>query len=190
MGTTVLLVMDIQNGIIDRLEPTKTRPYLTRLAPVIQSARNAGLKIIYITTAFRPGYPELSPRNTITTRVSTSGAFTEGDASTEIHPAVAPVHGRDVSITKRRVSAFHGTDLDIVLRSFDAETLVLTGLTTSGVVLSTLRQAADLDYRVLVLDDLCLDREEEVHELLVTRVFSKQARIMGSREWVDSFKDE
>jgi nicotinamidase-related amidase len=60
----------------------------------------------------------------------------ELDPSTQIHPGVVPQPG-DIVVTKRRVSAFSGSDLDAVLRSLDVDSLVLTGIATSGVVLST-----------------------------------------------------
>ena len=73
------------------------------------------------------------------------------DPSTEVHAAVAPEPG-EVVVTKKRVSAFAGSDLDVVLRGLDVDALVLTGIATSGVVLSTLRMAADLDYELTVLE--------------------------------------
>ena len=82
------------------------------------------------------------------------------------------------------MSAFTGSDLDVVLRSLGAETLVLAGIVTSGVVLSTLRQAADLDFRVTVLRDLCLDPDEEVNRVLVEKVFPKQASVVDAEEWM------
>jgi nicotinamidase-related amidase len=75
------------------------------------------------------------------------------------------------------VSAFAGTDLDLVLRANGIETLILTGIITSGVVLSTLRHAADADYRLLVVGDCCSDRDEEVHRVLLDKVFPQQATI-------------
>jgi isochorismate hydrolase len=65
---------------------------------------------------------------------------------------VAPAPAEPIVI-KRRVSAFAGSDLDLLLRARDIDTLVLTGIAPNGVVLSTLRQAADLDYRLIVLSD-------------------------------------
>jgi nicotinamidase-related amidase len=137
---------------------------------------------VYVTIAFRPGHPEISPRNRTFSTLAGSGAFVQGDPATEIHPAVAPAPG-DLVVTKRRVSAFAGSDLDVVLRSLDAGTLVLTGIATSGVVLSTLRQAADLDYRLVVLADACLDRDPEVHRVLTEKVFSRQATVCTVTEW-------
>ena len=81
------------------------------------------------------------------------------------------------------MSAFTGSDLQVVLRSIGAGTLVLTGIATSGVVLSTLRQAADLDYRLVVLSDGCLDADPEVHRVLTEKVFPRQAAVRTVAEW-------
>jgi nicotinamidase-related amidase len=86
-------------------------------------------------------------------------------------------------VTKRRVSAFTGSDLEVLLRGLGAGTLVLTGIATSGVVLSTLRQAADLDYRLIVLEDACLDADPEVHQVLTQKVFPRQADVTTVAEW-------
>jgi nicotinamidase-related amidase len=87
-------------------------------------------------------------------------------------------------ITKKRVSAFAGSDLDIVLRAGDIDSLVLTGLATSGVVLSTLLQAADLDFGLTVLADGCLDGDPEVHRVLTEKVFPHQADVVTVDDWV------
>ncbi|MGA2932584.1 MAG: isochorismatase family protein, partial [Acidimicrobiales bacterium] len=91
----------------------------------------------------------------------------------------------DIVVTKRRVSAFAGSDLDVVLRARGARTLVLAGIATSGVVLSTLRQAADLDYGLVVLRDGCADADEEVHRVLLDKVFARQADVLTVDEWTD-----
>lgn len=101
----------------------------------------------------------------------------------QIHPAVAPQPG-DVVVTKKRVSSFTGSDLDMVLRSRGVTRLVLAGLATSGVVLSTLRQAADLDYGLTVLRDGCADPDEEVHRPLLDKVFTRQADVLTADEWI------
>jgi len=87
-------------------------------------------------------------------------------------------------VTKRRVSAFAGSDLDVVLRSLEVDHLVLAGISTSGVVLSTVRQAADLDYRLTVLADGCADPDPEVHRVLLDKVFPRQATVVDTRAWV------
>jgi nicotinamidase-related amidase len=86
-------------------------------------------------------------------------------------------------ITKRRISAFAGSDLEVILRSREIDHLVLTGVATSGVVLSTLRQAADLDYRLTVLADGCYDPDPEVHRILTEKVFPRQADVTTIDDW-------
>ena len=64
--------------------------------------------------------------------------------------------------------------------------MVLTGIATSGVVLSTLRQAADLDYEITVLSDGCLDADPEVHRVLTGKVFPRQATVTTIADWTAS----
>ena len=144
--------------------------------------RAAGIPVIYVTVGFRPGHPEISARNRSFSAVASAGRFTDTDPAAEIHPAVAPA-AKDLVVTKRRVSAFAGSDLEVLLRSLGAGTLVLAGIATSGVVLSTLRQAADLDYRLVVLADACLDADPEVHRVLTEKVFPRQADVLTVDEW-------
>jgi nicotinamidase-related amidase len=181
--STALLVMDVQGDIVERF--SGDAGYLPRLASAVEAARGAGIPVIYVTVAFRPGYPEASPRNKTFSAVTETGRFIEGSDSTRVHPAVAPVPG-EVTVTKRRVSAFAGSDLDVVLRAGGITHLVLAGIATSGVVLSTLRQAADLDYHLVVLADACADPDPEVHRVLTEKVFPRQATVTATDEWIKS----
>jgi nicotinamidase-related amidase len=180
MDTTVLLVMDVQRGVVERF--AEDPGYLERLSRAITAARGKGIPVVYVIVAFRPGHPEISARNRTFSAAAAAGQFVEGSPATEIHPAVAPAPG-DVVVTKRRVSAFAGSDLDVVLSGLGAGTLVLSGMATSGVVLSTLRQAADLDYRLIVLSDACLDADPEVHRVLTEKVFPRQAAVRTVTQW-------
>ena len=159
MTPTALLIMDVQQGIVERF--AHDGGYLDRLASAIAAARGAGVTVIYVTVGFRPGYPEVSEHNKSFSAIAGTGRFTDGDPGARIPDAVAPATG-EVTVTKRRVSAFTGSDLDVVLRARGTRHLVLAGIATSGVVLSTLRQAADLDYQLTVLADGCLDADAEV----------------------------
>jgi nicotinamidase-related amidase len=180
MDAEVLLMMDIQLGVVQRF--AHDPGYLDRLSGAVTAARAAGIRVVYVRVAFRPGHPEISARNqTFSTRAA-DGGFDEDNPATQIHPGVAPAPG-DLVVTKRRVSAFTGSDLEVVLRSLGAGTLVLAGIATSGVVLSTLRQAADLDYRLTVLSDACLDADPEVHRVLIEKVFPRQAEVRTIAEW-------
>jgi nicotinamidase-related amidase len=134
------------------------------------------MKVIYIVVGFRDGYPEVSPRNQSFGPIRESGRFAAGSAGTEVHADLTPKPG-DIVVTKHRVSAFAGTDLDMILRASGIDTLILSGIATSGVVLSTLRHAADADYRLVAVDDCCADRDPEVHRVLMEKVFPRQATV-------------
>ncbi len=94
---------------------------------------------------------------------------------------MAPEDG-DIVVRKVRVGAFSTTDLDEQLRGRGIDTLILAGISTSGVVLSTVRDASDRDYRVVVLTDATADREADVHEFLIERIFPRQADVVAVAE--------
>jgi hypothetical protein len=133
-----LLVMDVQQGVVARFSDD-AEVLLERLSALIGASREAGIAVIYVRVAFRAGNPEVSPRNRSFAALTHAGGFGESDAATQIHPAVAP-RPEDPVVVKKRVSAFNGSDLELLLRSRAIETLILTGIVTSGVVLSTLRE--------------------------------------------------
>jgi nicotinamidase-related amidase len=111
-----------------------------------------------------------------------SGSLMLGDESTEHHPYLVRGKG-ELVVTKSRVCAFSGSDLALILRAHDVDHLVLAGIATSGVVLSTVREAADLDYRLTMLEDVCLDSDDEVHRVLTHKVFPRQAEVISSSDW-------
>lgn len=184
MTKQALLVMDVQQTIVDRFGSDPD--YLPRLRSAIDAATAAGLPVIYVVVGFRPGFPEISARNKAFGAIRNTGTFA-GEADLRIHPEVAPGAG-DIVVTKKRVSAFAGSDLDLVLRAGEIDSLVLTGIATSGVVLSTLRQAADLDFGLTVLSDGCLDADEEVHRVLTEKVFPRQADVSTVDAWVSAIR--
>lgn len=180
--TTALLVMDHQRMLVDGYLPDAPA-HLTRAQEVIAGARAADMPVIYIKVGFRPGYPEVSARNMMFSGVKAAGRFAHGDPAAEIASEIAPTD-RDLVVVKHRVSAFEGTDLAMILRAAKVETLVMFGIATSGVVLSTVRQGADLDYRMIVLADLCADNDEAVHRFLIDTLLPRQATVQSSAEFL------
>lgn len=176
--------MDFQTAIVDGFAPDKDA-LLGRTASLIAAARKGGMRVVYVIVGFRAGYPEVSPSNQSFAPIRESGRFAGGSAGTEVHAAVAP-QGDEVIVTKHRVSAFTGTDLDMILRANGVQTLVLAGIATSGVVLSTVRHAADADYRLVVVEDCCADRDEEVHRVLTGKVFARQTTVTKASAVVDA----
>ena len=143
------------------------------------------MPVLFVRVAFREGCPEVSPRNKSFAALSRGEGLALAGAAAEIHASVAPRPLEPV-VTKLRVSAFTGSDLEVILRSRGIDTLVLAGIATSGVVLSTLREAADRDYGLVVLSDACLDADPEVHRVLIEKVFPRQAEVMTVAEWTGS----
>ena len=177
--TSALLVMDVQPAALGRVSDKDA--YLARVRAAVEAARRKAVPVHFVVVGFRPGMPEVSPRNQV------FGPYRNQAAAVLIdpRPAIAPGEG-EIVITKRRVSAFTGSDLEVVLRSADVQHLVLCGIATSGVVLSTLREAADKDYRLTVLSDLCADADPEVHRVLLEKVFVRQAEVVTSEQWLQS----
>ncbi|TRX97549.1 hypothetical protein FHL15_001304 [Xylaria flabelliformis] len=185
MEKTAFILLDVQTGIVGMVKDAiPTDQYLAKVSSTLAAARKAGIPVVQVTTSFRPSYADASPRNQMTERVRASGQFKDADPSVQLHPAIAEAAVDDIHIKKRRVSALYGNDLDIVLRSSGIEKIVVAGLATSGAVLSTVRQAFDMDYGITVLADLCADGQADVHNLLVQKVLSKQASVMDAGEWV------
>ncbi|HUY78299.1 MAG TPA: isochorismatase family cysteine hydrolase [Ktedonobacterales bacterium] len=177
---SALLVMDYQNDILARAGEAP-QALLDRATTVLAAARAAGLPIIYVVVAFREGYPEVSTRNRSFATMKASGRLLDGTPGAAIHARVAPQPG-DVVVVKRRVGAFSTTDLATVLRARELTTLILMGVSTSGVVLSTVRWAADADYDLVVVEDCCLDADDEVHRVLTQKVFPRQTQVVTAGE--------
>jgi len=181
-NSTALLVMDIQDEMIGMVQDQKT--YLDSLNKAIDHARKNNLPVIYIVLGYRKGFTDMSPNNMSYARITSSSSSLDKPEGAKVHSAIA-VQPNDFYVVKKRFSAFSGSDLEVVLRSLGVNHIVLTGLSTSGVVLSTLREAADKDYQITILSDGCADRDEEVHRVLTTKVFPRQATVLTIDEWLN-----
>lgn len=178
---TALLVMDMHKGILNTFPEAK--PLVGNIAKAIKNARDKKIPVIYVIVAFRHGAPEINPNNKSFAAARAMFADLDMGQYMKIEAPLTPVEG-EVTVIKRRISAFTGSDLEVVLRSQGIRHLVLTGIATSGVVLSTIREAADKDYGLTVLADCCADRDEEVHRVLTTKVFPRQADVLTVEEWI------
>lgn len=178
-----LLVMDFQVGVVGRF--TGSDEVVARARTAVDAARAHGVPVVFVRIGFRDGYPEVSPRNRAFSTVAGRADMGEDEPGTQVIGELEPRRDETV-VVKRRVSAFAGSDLAVVLRAAGVDHLVLSGISTSGVVLSTLREAADCDYRLTVLADACLDGDPEVHRVLTEKVFPRQADVVAVDEWVAS----
>lgn len=182
---STLLVMDLQNGIVQRYGEDEN--VLLPFQKAVEAARRHNIPVVFVRVAFREGFPEVSPRNKMFSAIAGVGGMTDSDTATQIHESLRPQPDEPL-ITKRRVSAFAGSDLEVLLRSRQIDTLILTGIATSGVVLSTLREAADKDFALTVLSDACLDADPEVHRVLTEKVFPRQADVLTVDAWIDTLE--
>ncbi len=183
IARSAVLSMDLQTAIVSIY--AKSQPdFLPRVANVLKDAKERAMTVIHVQVGFRPGFPEVSERNLLFGAIKKNPQWQQvfqGPAGA-IHPEVAPV-GDEIVVTKHRVNAFHGTELEMILRAKEIDTLVLFGIATSGVVLSTLLDASDADYRLVVVKDCCMDNDADVHACLIEKVFPRRATVLTAEEF-------
>lgn len=185
---SAVLSMDLQTAIVSIYAKSQA-DFLPRVVSVLKDVRAHSLSVIHVQVGFRSGFPEVSERNQLFGAMKTSAQWQQvfqGSAGT-IHPEVAPVND-EIVVTKHRVNAFHGTDLDMILRAREIDTLILLGIATSGVVLSTLLDASDSDYRLFVVKDCCLDLDPDLHACLIEKLFPRRATVLSADELRDALQ--
>ena len=185
---TAVLSLDCQTGVV-AVYAKPQESFLERCATVLQAARKAGMTVIHAKVGFRPGLPEVNMRNRLFASIKSSAEHQklfEGAAGA-IHPALGPERDEPV-VVKHRISAFPGSDLAMLLRAKEIDTLVLFGIATSGVVLSTLLEAGDADYRTVVITDCCADTDADLHRALTERLFPLRGEVTTAAEFVKAAK--
>jgi nicotinamidase-related amidase len=170
--TTALLLMDCQEGIVGSLVPQEKEKLITNLTRAIKAARKASIAIIYVIVQFREGYPEISERNIIFKSVKENNRLREDAPDSKICQEFSPERG-DIVVIKKRISAFSGSDLEGILRARGIDTIVLTGVSSLGVVESTARFAFDMDYKIIILGDCCSDKDLEAHNITLKWLFPR-----------------
>jgi nicotinamidase-related amidase len=172
-GAAALLVMDYQPVV---LGPMSDGPdLLARATEAIDVVRRRGGHVGFVRVAFEDADYVAIPETNKSFFGLAGGKYLRADAAeTAIHDAVAPKPG-DIVVRKTRVGPFSTTDLHEQLMARGVTTLILAGVHTSGVVLSAVRDAADRDYRIVLLEDCISDPDSQVHETLMTKVFPRQA---------------
>ena len=169
---TALLTLDFQQGIFSFAADAES--IVPTAARLVELARERQFFLAHVGLGFNAGYPELDDRSPMTARVKQAQAFLHGSPSGQFHPSIA--WPGELIVYKQRVSAFSENQLHMILRARGIEQLVLFGISTSGIVLSTLRRAFDLDYRCVVVKDACFDLAipGSAHRVLTEKVFTSQ----------------
>ena len=184
-GRTAVLIADFYTEIMNTLPHSIDRGVVDKAVAIQEAARNSDTMVCYCATVFRSSYPEIGQRNKTFSPRKNSGQVAISDPIDVIHPAVHPRDG-EIVVGKHRVNALYGTGLDVALRANDIHDLVIFGYATSGVVLSTVRYAADLDYNIIVVEDCCSDPDADVHEFLTQRIFPRQAEVIDSTDVIQA----
>jgi nicotinamidase-related amidase len=176
-----LLVMDYQQAVVAMIDDSDA--LVARAAQAIDLVRARGGHVGYVRVAFTEADLEgIPPTSSMGARIAAGPqAFHDESPTTQIDERVAPRDG-DIIVRKTRVGAFSTTDLAQQLADREIDTLVLAGISTSGVVLSTVRDGADRDYALYVLSDATADRDASVHACLMEKVFPHQATVITVAE--------
>jgi nicotinamidase-related amidase len=174
---TALLLMDYQPGIVERIE--ESDGLVARAQAALAAARAAGATVGYVRVAFTDEDFDALPDGAPMARVKAMPreAMHADSPATQIDERLAPAAG-EIVVRKTRVGPFLTTDLDQQLRGRGIDTLLLAGISTSGVVLSTVRDAHDRDYRLFVLADATADPLADVHEALIEKILPRQAEVI------------
>ncbi|MFD8462815.1 cysteine hydrolase family protein [Streptomyces antimycoticus] len=180
---TALLVMDYQPAILAFVPEGEDRnALLGRVEGAIADVRANGGTIAYVRVGFTEAdWDAIPATNKSFAPLAQHRAMHHEDPATTIHERLAPQDG-DIIVRKNRHGSMSTTDLDQQLRQRGITTLVVSGISTSGVVLSTVIDAADRDYQLYVLSDGIADPDIEVHNVLLHRVFPSRAHIIDTTE--------
>ena len=178
MSDAMYLVCDMINDLVHEDGPNGKKGYgpilarrktVANTATAIRKARAAGVKIGYVRVGFSPDYRECPPGSKIFQGAKKAGLFKLGAWGTEVHPLLAP-QPEDFDIVKHRVSPFYATSLDVILRANGIQRLYVSGVSSSGAVLSAAKDGHDRGYDVFVLDDCCCALTEEQHQAVIDQV--------------------
>ena len=159
---TAILPMDFQNRMLNELSEGDRKEILKKTNDILAKARQIGIPVIYIEVRRGERTPEM-----------------------EIHPALTPKTG-ELVLTKQRTGPFTTTNLNEVLKKLGVDTLVLMGIATQGCVLTTVRCAADMDYKLIVVSDCCANPPSaEVNRVLMEKVFPGQASVLTAQQLLE-----
>ncbi|MFE7332258.1 cysteine hydrolase family protein [Streptomyces sp. NPDC057565] len=180
---TALLVMDYQPAIMALLPESGDREALLgRMEGAIADVRANGGTIAYVRVGFTEADWDAIPAvNKSFAPLARHRVMHHEDPATALHERLAPLDS-DIIVRKVRYGGMSTTDLDQQLRERGITTLVVSGISTGGVVLSTVIDAADRDYQLYVLSDGVADPDTEVHDVLLHRVLPSRAHIIDTAE--------
>ena len=186
MPKTALLLIDLQNAVLHpngQLRgdlPAVADSLIDAVGKLVVWARERRLPVIWVKNAFRPGLVDAARRVREGTAV-TAGRFVDGSWGAAILDGLGRLPD-DPVITKKRSSAFFGTDLDLVLRGFGVERLIVGGTSTNWAIESTVRDGDSRDYELVVVREATGARIRDHHEPSLRSMASRYAEVRSLGE--------
>lgn len=153
-------------------------------AATLKASRDAGMTVIYVNVAFRPGFPEIVEKACpLLDSCKEIGAFIRGTWDAEVIDELKPLQS-EIIIFNYDTSAFSHTELDIILRAGGIKHLLIAGQTTNYIIDSTTRYGTELGYKITILEDCCADYTDEMHDMAMTQILPRLATISKSTDFV------
>lgn len=164
--------MHYQTDILE-LFPSVAPTLLANTRRLCDAARDKGISVYFAKFHFSPGYPEVSPLNKNGQGVKQLGLFLEDQISPELgRQADEPI------IIAHRASVFFGTDLQVRLSAQGIDTLIMVGIASTGVMLSSVAYASDADFRLFTVKDCCYDPDQVAHDHLFATAFESRTTVL------------
>ena len=193
VSKSAVLVMHTQNDITHPDGkfaysgiPVQVQKHRTwdKLAAFLDSCRKAGVQVIYVKVALRPGHPELTEKSyPIHAGGREAGAWTEGTWGAEIVDELKPQE-QDYVIINYSPNVFLYTNLDQILRAKKIENLFLTGTATNFVVEEAARYGAQIGYDITTVEDCCTSFSDEMHEFAIKNILPQYGAVSQSSDIV------
>jgi len=152
---TAMIVVDMQNDFVApgaAMETPAARQIVPKLAEALRICREAGIRVVYTAHVHRRDGCDMGLFDDLHPPIANRDALVDGTLGVDIYPELAPKTGEHV-IKKHRYSGFFGTDLDIILREWGVDTVIISGTTTENCCHATARDAMFRNYRVAFLSD-------------------------------------
>ena len=131
-------------------------------------------------SAFHPTIGNARPNSPIFSNARKNGIFKLGEWGTQVHPDLGQ-QPTDFDIVKHRVSPFHGTNLEVILRTHGVRRIYCSGISTNAVVQAAVREGHDRDYEMVLLEDCCCALSAEEHESAI-KLLQRFCKVTTSKD--------
>ncbi|MCW2830839.1 MAG: hypothetical protein JWP31_1531 [Aeromicrobium sp.] len=190
-SSTALVISECQNGMTNPdyatngplVEQVTRRKMIPAIAALAAALRPLGVPVFHVTVAAMPGYRGWQV-NSVLTGVFRKRPLIEGNVEVEVHPELTPVAGDFVVARHRGITAFHGTELEYLLRNLGVQTVVLTGVSVNVALTGSTIEAVNRGFDVVMPSDCVAGATDETHDFVLTNILPLLATITTSQQLV------